>query len=132
VVGNGIRIALQPVAYPLDELEKNSPLYDKIDGKACVVLWYAPTKTAAAFQPQAVPPGKGPDVAHPVTLQWDKSSTRRAAAPWVDVGTGSHWDVTGRAVDGELKGHTLLWLDGTQVKWFAWAAEYPETTIHGK
>ena len=25
---------------------------------------------------------------------------------------------------------TATRLDGTQVKWFAWAAEYPQTTIH--
>jgi hypothetical protein len=30
-----------------------------------------------------------------------------------------------------LKGWTLEWLDGVQVKWFAWAAEYPKTDIHG-
>ena len=39
---------------------------------------------------------------------------------------------TGRAVEGEMKGYALGWLDSTQVKWFAWAAEHPETTIYGK
>jgi hypothetical protein len=128
----GVAEGKEARAYPVQELEKNGLVYDKIDGKECVVLWYAPTRTAAAFQPKAVPPGKGPDAAQAVTLQWDKSSDRRAEVPWVDAATGSHWDVTGRAVDGKLKGHVLLWLDGTQVKWFAWAAEYPETTIYGK
>jgi hypothetical protein len=51
-------------------------------------------------------------------------------APFVDKETGSHWDITGRAIDGALKGWTLEWLDGVQVKWFAWAAEYPTTTIY--
>jgi hypothetical protein len=49
-----------------------------------------------------------------------------------DRESGSRWDITGRAVAGELKGWTLEWLDGTQVKWFAWAAEHPKTTIDGR
>jgi hypothetical protein len=68
-----------------------------------------------------------------VTLEWvPPMVVRKGTGPWVDKETGSRWDITGRAVDGELKGWTLQWLDSTQVKWFAWAAEYPETTIHGK
>jgi hypothetical protein len=38
----------------------------------------------------------------------------------------------GRAVEGELKGWTLDWVDSVQVKWFAWASEYPRTSIAGK
>ncbi len=52
--------------------------------------------------------------------------------PLTDKETGSRWDIAGRAYEGKLKGWTLAWLDGTQVKWFAWAAEYPETAIYGK
>src|SRR5262245_61671314 len=52
------------------------------------------------------------------------------AAPFVDKETGSRWDVAGRAVEGELKGWALAWLDSTQVKWFAWAAEYPMTSVY--
>jgi hypothetical protein len=62
-----------------------------------------------------------------LTLEYDVKS---AAAPFRDKETGSRWDIAGRAVEGELKGWTLNWLDGTQVKWFAWAAEYPETSIY--
>ena len=46
-----------------------------------------------------------------------------------DDESGSHWDVTGRCVDGQLKGSTLEPVDAVQVKWFAWAAEYPTTKI---
>src|SRR5262249_16643853 len=35
-----------------------------------------------------------------------------------------------RAVEGKLKGHTLTWADSVQVKWFAWAAEYPTGTLY--
>ena len=48
---------------------------------------------------------------------------------YVDRETGSRWDITGRAVEGKLKGWTLTWLDGTQVKWYAWDAEYPKAPV---
>ncbi len=51
-------------------------------------------------------------------------------APFTDSRTQSHWDIAGRAMAGPLKGKTLDWLDGVQVKWFAWAAEYPETSLY--
>ena len=54
---------------------------------------------------------------------------KRPDAPFVDQQTGSHWG-EGRAVDGPLKGKTLRWLDSTQCKWFAWAAEYPATEVY--
>src|SRR5262249_48611150 len=50
------------------------------------------------------------------------------AAPFVDQRTGGHWDITGRGVGG---GPMLAWLDSVQVKWFAWAAEHPDTSIYG-
>ena len=55
---------------------------------------------------------------------------KEPTALFVDRETGSRWDIAGRAIDGELKGWTLKWLDGTEVKGFAWAAEYAETSIY--
>jgi hypothetical protein len=54
---------------------------------------------------------------------------KREAAPFVDQRTGLHEDITGRPIEG---GPRLVWLDSVQVKWFAWAAEYPETSSYGK
>jgi hypothetical protein len=116
-------------AYPLDALEKAGWLEETIDGQDRVVLWYGPTRTAAAYLPVASPPKKEDGKPRKVRLTRDGKD---ALAPWVDKETGSRWDVAGRAVSGELKGWTLTWIDGTQVKWFAWAAEYPKTTIYGK
>jgi hypothetical protein len=117
-------------AYSLDNLAKAGLIQDTVEGKARVVLWYEPTKTAAAYLSQASPPdAKDAAKTRSVSLQADLKSKEE---PFVDKETGSHWDITGRAVSGKLKGWTLTWLDGTQVKWFAWAAEYPETSIYGK
>ena len=112
-------------AYPLDMLAKTGLWREAVDGRPRVILWYAPTKTAAAYRPLASPPKKDSGRPRPVTLRVDAG-----VAPFIDKETGSRWDVAGRAVEGALKGWTLEWLDGAQVKWFAWAAEYPETSVY--
>jgi hypothetical protein len=129
-------------AYPLDLGAKTSLVTDAVDGQRRVVLWYAPTKTAAAYETiasppkkevapgsKAPPPPKNLPAPRTVTLEMDGADTE---APWVDRETHSRWDIAGRAVEGELKGWTLVWLEGAQVKWFAWAAEYPRTSIYGE
>jgi hypothetical protein len=114
-------------AYPLDGLAKRGLIREEVDGVPRVVLWYGPTRTAAAYRSLASPPKKDGGKPRPVTLVAD---AKMVLAPFTDKETGSHWDIAGRAVAGELKDWTLEWLDGTQVKWFAWAAEHPETSIY--
>ncbi len=111
-------------AYSIDALEKAGVIHDMANGQPRLVLWYGATRTAAAYrQPFGTSGLKG-------DAGWIFSVDRTVeAAPFVDKRTGLHWDITGRPVEG---GPRLAWLDGVQVKWFAWAAEYPETSIHGK
>ena len=47
----------------------------------------------------------------------------------VDVGTGSTWDVLGRAVEGPLAGSQLTPLVSGNHFWFAWAVFQPETRV---
>jgi hypothetical protein len=123
----GVYAGPQARAYPLKSLIKAGLVEDSLNGEAVVVLWEAATETAAAYHPLAVPPA-GNQAPVKVTLMRDG---RDGAGPVADKETGSHWDIAGRATDGKLKGWTLQWLDSVQVKWFAWAAEYPHTSIHG-
>src|SRR5262249_27802857 len=83
-----------------------------------------PTRTAAVFAAET----DNADARQSITLTADSN---RSSAPFVDRETGSHWDIAGRAMSGDLKGQTLRWLPGVQCQWFVWAAEYPETEIHG-
>jgi Protein of unknown function (DUF3179) len=142
----GVAIGTRTRAYPLEAIAKAGLIQDTVDGQAYAVLWHGPTRTAAAYLPEAAPPRKYPaprpnkdGVSPPepqsngprrsVTLIRDDKD---AAAPFLDKETGSRWDIAGRAVQGELKGWTLTWLGSTQVKWWAWAAEYPQTSIYGR
>jgi hypothetical protein len=110
-------------AYRLADLRKADGLIaDEIGEQPVVVLWYEPTQTAAAFAPQT----DESNDAQRVDLTVERTDE---ASPYLDRTTGSRFDITGRAVSGPLKGRTLRWLDGTQCRWFAWAAEYPKTEL---
>lgn len=120
----GVWDGKQARAYPIDGLEKAGVIHDMANGQPRVVLWYGPTRTAAAFRQPWGTSGLAGDVG------WIFSVDPKVeAAPFVDKRTGLHWDITGRPIEG---GPRLVWLDSVQVKWFAWAAEYPETSIYGK
>ncbi len=49
----------------------------------------------------------------------------------VDEETGSVWNIFGSAISGELAGTQLRTLNAFPHFWFAWAAFYPDTEIHG-
>src|SRR5262249_38913043 len=123
----GVAIGETTRAYPLSAIEKAGLIADTIDGKDVVVLWQGETRTAAAYHPLATGGGEGEGEPGKGTLRRDDKVRE---APVVDPEAGSRWGIAGRAVEGTLKGWTLEWIDGTQVKWFAWAAEYPRTTLH--
>jgi hypothetical protein len=112
-------------AYPLDALEKAGVIHETADGQPRLVLWYGPTRTAAAYRQPFGTSGLKGDAGWIFSI--DHSSDE--AAPFVDQRLGLHWDITGRPREG---GPRLSWLDSVQVKWFAWAAEHPDTSIYGK
>jgi hypothetical protein len=111
-------------AYPLDALEKAGVIHDNVDGQPRLVLWYAATRSAAAYRQPWGTSGLAGDAG------WIFSVDRASeASPFVDKRTGLHWDITGRPAEG---GPRLIWMDCVQCKWFAWAAEYPQTSIYGR
>jgi hypothetical protein len=114
--GNGAR------AYPLDALEKAGVVHETVNGQPRLVLWYGPTKTAAAYRQPWGTSGLQGDAG------WIFHVDReQPAAPFVDKRLGLHWDITGRPQEG---GPRLVWMESVAVKWFAWAAEYPDTSIY--
>jgi hypothetical protein len=137
-------------AYPSEGLAKAGLITDEIDGEPLVVVWEPATRTAAAYRPVASQPRKyrapqpdatgvsKPDQGVPTPEGTPVVAARKltltlapkdAPGRFRDAETKSFWDVAGRGVAGELKGYTLDWVDGVQVKWFAWAAEYPEGSV---
>ncbi|HVJ79796.1 MAG TPA: DUF3179 domain-containing (seleno)protein [Planctomycetia bacterium] len=114
----------EPRAYPLELLAKSGLLVDGDKEHARVLFFDPATKTAAAYSSVASPPDKVAGAPRPLTF-------KKAAKPgeFTDQETGSTWDVSGRAFAGPLAKWSLGWQRGVQAKWFAWAAEYPMTSI---
>ncbi len=138
-------------AYPVEALEKSGFIVDEIDGTPLVVLWEPKTRTASAYRPLALQPrlykGPAPDASGVSKLDEGIPTTdgktivparkltlglapKDSACRFQDAETKSLWDVAGRCVAGALKGFTLEWVDSVQVKWFAWAAEYPDGSLY--
>lgn len=117
----GLAIGDRAKAWSLAALQAAGGLVaDKVGDQEVFVLWYGPTHTACAFAPETE--GEAPQR---IALSLDPE---RPEAPFVDE-TGSHWSIEGRALDGPRKNQSLRWLPGVQCRWFAWAAEYPQTEV---
>ncbi len=56
---------------------------------------------------------------------------RATAGGIVDAGTGSTWDIFGRATSGPLAGTELHPVIATESFWFDWAAFHPDSRIFG-
>ncbi len=119
----GLAVGDKAKAYPISLLSSNHIIRDSVGGQEVVVLWYAPTKTAAIYATRM----ENETTPERLKLRHD---AQIPTAPFMDHETFSHWTIEGRAVEGPLKGKTLVWLPGVQCKWFAWAAEYPKTEIY--
>ena len=127
----GVFYAGKTIAYPISLLEKAGGLIrDTIGGKPIVVLWFASTRTAAVYTPDVDgTKAQGYKSTRRVTLTLVKTGKE---IRFVDRETKSRWGIEGRAQSGPLKGRTLRWVDSVQCRWFAWAAEYPQTEIYSR
>jgi Protein of unknown function (DUF3179) len=118
----GLKLGQESRAWPLTSFGASADLRKtRLAEKEVVILWDGRTRTAAAYAPETE--GPKPEA---VTLDVDAGDVE---SPWVDRETGSRWSVVGRAVSGSRKGQTLRWLPGVMVKWCAWAASYPRTSV---
>lgn len=117
VVANGARMA-----FPLEGLPERAVLRDKVGGFTIVVFWYGPTASAVAFRA----------VKHDVLLDFHVDDIAPATAPFKDRNTSTRWSLAGRGIDGLLRGEELTWVDCIQCRWFAWAAEHPDTAVHAE
>lgn len=110
-------------AYPLASLPKDGGvLHDTLAAQEIMILWQPNTRTAAAYAPLLDESEQRPTI----ELEFDVTESQ---TPFIDRKHDSRFGVEGRAGSGALKGKALKWIDSVQCRWFAWAAEYPETLL---
>jgi Protein of unknown function (DUF3179) len=116
----GVEVEGQTAAFPLDGAGERACWTDTVGGETVAVFWYRPTRSAVAYNCKL-----DDRLLH---LYADEVSPE--TAPFKDRETGSRWTLAGRAVDGPLKGRELAWVNSLQCRWYAWAAEHPETRVY--
>jgi hypothetical protein len=118
----GVELGDVTKAYPLDAGVERACFADELGGEPLVVFWYGPTRSAIAFSSRLD--------GRQLTFYADASSPE--TAPFKDRETGTRWTLAGRAIDGELRGKELRWVNSIQCAWYAWAAEFPKTLVYTK
>jgi hypothetical protein len=106
-------------AFPLEQAGERACFTDRQDGIAMAIFWYRPTRSAIAFSSRL----------KDRFLSFYADDASPETAPFKDKETGSRWTLAGRAVDGPLRGQELEWVNSVQCRWYAWAAEFPETLV---
>ena len=115
----GVTVKNKSKAWPVGKLKGRHVFNDQVADKSVAVFWDGDSQSAVAFSSKLTD--------RQLTFKVDDDTN--AKAPFRDVETGSRWTLAGRAVDGPLSGSELDWVNSLQSRWFAWAAEFPETSI---
>ena len=119
----------EAVAYPFIELRQRRVINDEVGGEKIVVLWTPNTASALDKTSIADSGAVGSGVAFGRVVDGRELTFAVQDDAFKDQETGSTWDVTGRALAGELAGAELPPLVHANHFWFAWAAFKPTTRL---
>jgi hypothetical protein len=119
------------VAYPFDRLETDRVLHDVVHGEPIVLFWQAGTASALGAPSIADAADVGAVGVFTPAAEGRTLTFEATDDGFVDLETGSRWDVTGRARSGPLEGTLLESVAHDNTLWFAWAAFRPETEVRG-
>ena len=121
------------VAYPFDWLRRSPVVNDSIAGRDIVVFWQG--GAVSALDETIIDLSRDVGMALMFDRRLDMGEIltfRFTDGRLMDEETGSQWNLFGEAIAGPLAGAKLRQLHAFPHFWFAWAAFYPETMIHGR
>jgi hypothetical protein len=108
--------------FSYEDLQEQRVMEQTVGGRKVVAFWES--GTASALDAGNVAGGRDVGTANAFFAEHDgrtmEFTVRNGAI--VDTNTGSEWDVSGRAVSGELEGASLSPVNSIQHFWFSWAA----------
>ncbi len=115
----GIKIDNVAKAYPQADLEKQSPIMDELGGVPIIIVLGEDKKSIRAFERKI--DGRVLEIfakpnAKPLQL--------------IDAETGSVWDFTGKAINGQLAGKQLKQVIVLKDYWFDWKIYNPKTAVY--
>ena len=115
----GVSVNGAAKAYPLEAVERQSPIMDRVGGVPLLVVLGEDKKSVRAFE--SIVDGR--------ELEF---YVRTEAGAWrmFDGETRSEWDFTGRAVSGALAGRQLKKIPLLKDYWFDWKLYHPQTLVY--
>ena len=115
----GLSINGEAKAYPLADLERQSPVLDTLGGVPLVLVVGDDQRSVRAF-------------GRIISGRQLELFVKPGATPLqlVDAETGSAWDFTGQAVSGPLVGRQLRKLPVLSDYWFDWKTYHPNTAVY--
>ncbi len=119
-------------AFPYSVLARERVVHSEVGGEELVVFFEFGTGTALGSGTIADAADVGATGVFRPVLDGDRLTFAFDGNGITDEGTGSRWNVLGRAASGPLAGRQLERLNAQDHLWFAWAAFKPHTTVYGK
>jgi len=115
----GIELGGTARAYPVDLLQRTRVLLDELNDTPIAIVTGADGRSVRVFSRR-------------VDAQVLELVDRVGSSParYVDVQTGSEWDISGDAVAGPLAGRRLERLPFISDFWFDWRTYHPSTTVY--
>jgi hypothetical protein len=115
----GVRIDGVSKAYPMQQLLLENPIGDTLASRPILVVAGPDGRSVRAFERSVG--GQTLDV----YLRSDGAAFRL-----IDVQTGSHWDFSGRAIQGPLTDNQLARVQVLKDYWFDWKLYNPQTLVY--
>lgn len=121
-------------AYPWDFVSEQRVVYDTHNETRIVIFWTPGTVSALDRGMIADSADIGATAVFNRELDgrllsFEVNGADESGQTFVDLETGSTWDILGRAVSGELVGAQLEPVIASDHFWFAWRAFHPDTEI---
>ncbi len=119
-------------AYPFDAISEEGAINDRI-GETPIVIFFQ-SGVASALDDSIIDNSRDIGTAgmYESTVDGDVLTfTANDDGTFTDDQTGSTWNAFGEAIDGDLVGTELEWVNAFPHFWFAWAAFSPETEVYG-
>lgn len=118
--------------YPLSKIQEEGVINDEPFGKPVVIFFQKGTVSVL----DAPDISEGRDVGavsvfDPV-VNGERLTFRKTDEGFIDEQTGTRWNISGKGVEGELKGRQLSWVFHGNHFAFAWLAFHPESEIYGQ
>ncbi|NNF64519.1 MAG: DUF3179 domain-containing protein [Acidimicrobiia bacterium] len=127
----GVDVDDEVKAFPFSILERVRAVNDEIGGEP-IAVWWAPTGAADNFDGTAVGEGRdiGTGIAFSRRLDGDVLTFEASeGTTFVDLETGSTWNILGAAISGPLEGSQLALAQHQNEFWFAWSAFHPGAAV---